>query len=204
MTIRELETAGKTYVPYTGENGLYVSRVLDKLGVTKLVNFVHSFKLCTMDEKDIRELHCTILYSPKPIRLEHGLSREDFHPVNLTCAAWVVRIELWPGVNEDGYLLAVLESKALQSIHRLWTVRGGVHTFKEYKPHISLKTPFDGYRGLTGRMKDANNHLAQEPILIRLENEKVEDIRPDLRIEDASVQQLYERGYDPRNRSLDD
>jgi hypothetical protein len=189
VTIKQVETIGKAYIPYTGERGLYVSRVPDKMGVDRLVNLVHKFCLCAMDEQDINNLHCTILYSPKIIP-QSEMHREDFHPVTLTCAAWVYSVEIWPGVNEEGYLVARLQSKALESINRLWHLRGGQSTmFPEYKPHITLKTPFEEYRGLTGRLKAVNSQLQVEPILIRLENETVEDIRPKINIESTSATQ---------------
>jgi hypothetical protein len=178
--IRDLVTYAKTYKDYTGEHGLYVSRVPDVFSVDKIVNLVHTSGLCTMDDKDISQLHCTIMYSPNPVRPDNGvegMDRNDMHPVNLVCSAWVVRVEFWPGHDEEGYLVACLESKALHSIHRLWKLRGGVPTFPEYKPHITLKTPFEEYRGLTHKLKLVNSFLATEPLLIRLEKETVEDIK---------------------------
>ena len=175
MSIRDLsKEISKHYTPYTGEHGLYVSRVPDLLSVDKLVNLVHMFKLCTMEDKDINELHCTIMYSPNPVKTE---AKEDMSPVLLPCSAWVLRLEFWPGHDDEGYLVACLESDVLQTLHRLWRLRGGVPTFPDYKPHVTLKTPFEEYRGLTGRLKDVNRHLEQEPLLIRLEKEKVESIK---------------------------
>ncbi len=164
----------KTYTPYTGEHGLYVSRTPDLLSVDKLVNMVHMFKLCTMDDKDINKLHCTIIYSPNPVHTE---AKDDMSPVVQPCSAWVKRVELWPGHDDEGYLVACLESDVLQTLHRLWRLRGGVPTFPEYQPHITLKSPFEEYRGLTRRLKDVNRHLEEEPLLIRLTNETVEDIK---------------------------
>lgn len=174
--IKELETFGKTYRPFTGgDNGVYVSRILEPLSVQRLVDFVHEHALCQMSEHDIEELHCTIMYSPTGISSDHR--DNDLSPIPLVCAARVVRFEFWPGHDDDGYLVAVLKSDMLQSIHNLWKLRGCIPTFPEYKPHVTVQTPFEEYRGFSHRLKLANAALEASPILLRLHKERVEDIK---------------------------
>src|SRR5688572_17437288 len=101
--IREL-TEAKTYNPYSGSSGLYVSRIPDEFSIIKLVNFVHENGLAELTEYDISELHCTIIYSP-----ESTVPRENDLNVNaLPVAARVISFEAWPGHDDDGYLVAVL------------------------------------------------------------------------------------------------
>jgi hypothetical protein len=174
--IKELETYGKTYEQFTGgDNGVYVSRILDALSRDRLVDFIHEHALCQMSEKDIDELHCTIMYSPTGIDPEHR--DNDLNPIPLPCSARVVRFEFWEGHDEDGYLVAVLNSPTLNSLHRLWKLRGCISTFSEYRPHITLQTPFEEYKGLTHRMKLANEAIIHSPIVIRLIQETIEDIK---------------------------
>src|ERR1044072_9373289 len=114
--IREAQTLAKTYRPYTGDSGLYVSRVLEPLSQERLIDFVHKHGLCEMDEKDINELHCTIVYSPKGLILPIG-STFDVDPIPTACSAHVISFEFWPGHDDAGYLVACLKSKALVHIN---------------------------------------------------------------------------------------
>lgn len=179
MAIKELETYGKSYIPFSGgEYGLYVSRVLEPLSQNRLVDFVHKHALCQMSDRDMESLHCTIMYSPPELLDIDKIDHEDLDPVTAPCAARVIRFEMWPGHDEEGYLVASLDSPSLQTVHRLWKLRGCVSTYpNEYKPHITIKTPFEVYRGLTGRLKAVNDVLAQSPMIVRLHKEAVEDIR---------------------------
>jgi hypothetical protein len=178
--IKELETLGKAYVPYTGQSGLYVSRVPEPLSQERLVDLVHKHGLCQMTDRDISELHCTIMYSPAGLVKDSNVpDRQDTWPVPMPCAARVIRFEVWPGHNDKGYLVAILESSTLQSIHRLWRLRGGVSTFPTYIPHISVQSPFPWdrpERGFILRLNKVNEELAHSPMLIRLYKETVEDI----------------------------
>lgn len=169
MTIRELQTFGKTYKPFNGQAGLYVSRVLDELSSIKLTDFVHKYALAEMSEEDFQELHCTIIGSPDCIV-------RDLTPVNQPCAARVIRFEFWEGHDNAGYLVAILQSQALQQIHTLWQARGATHTFEEYQPHITIQTPYD----MTGERQNflhANCALQCDPMLIYLHKEIVEDCK---------------------------
>lgn len=185
--IKQLKTYAKTYTPFTGgDNGIYVSRIPEPLSVQRLVDFVHEHALCRMSDKDIDELHCTIMFSPAGIVNEESKDN-DLNAVPFTVAARVVRFEFWPGRDEDGYLVALLQSPALESIHKLWRLRGCIPTFEEFKPHITIQTPFDEYRELGWRLKSANNELVYNPMLIRLGDERVEDIKKQYLISTAEA-----------------
>ena len=184
--IKELETHAKTYKPYTGgENGIYVSRVPDPLSTERLVDFVHEHALCRMSDRDIDELHCTIMYSPTGLSSE--ATESDIQPVPFPVAARIVRFEFWPGHDDDGYLVACLQSDALQSIHKLWRLRGGIPTYSVYQPHITVQTPFEEYREFSYRLKRANMELEFSPMLIRLQDERVEDIKHPVDVKIAEV-----------------
>lgn len=177
MSIRELKTLAKTYKPFTGgDNGIYVSRVPDELSVQKIINLVHCYDLCQMSERDIQELHCTIMYAPAGVG-SSDIRDNDLNPVPLPCTARVLRFEFWEGHDNAGYLVAVLKSDALNHIHNLWRLRGCIPTFSEYKPHMTIQTPFDAYRGLSRKLRMANDEILEEGLIIKLENERVEDIK---------------------------
>lgn len=177
MAIKELKTYGKTYREFTGgDNGIYISRVPDDLSIQKIVDMVHKHNLCQMSDKDIAELHCTIMYSPAGVVSEE-VRKNDFNPIPLACSARVTHFEIWPGHDNSGYLVAILKSDALQHLHKLWKLRGCVSTFGEYKPHVTIQTPFEEYRGLSGNLRAANTDVVENGLVIRLGNETVEDIK---------------------------
>jgi len=173
MAIKEAELA-KSLKPYTGQRGVYVSRVLVPDSQDKLIDFVHKHGMCQMDATDMGEIHCTIIHSASPL----PDPRVDLKINPLPCAARVVGFDVWPGHDGDGYLVALLQSPMLNALNRLWKLRGCVPTtYDEYLPHITIKTPFEPDRGFTRQQEIANEALANDPMLIILHKEVIEDIK---------------------------
>ncbi len=174
--IQEHKLTAKTMRPYTGNGGFYVCRLLDELSTIRLVNFVHEHRLAVLSDKDVFELHCTVIYSPSsPLNNDNDIN------VNvLPVAARLTEFRVWGGHDGDGYLVACLYSPQLESLHRLWKTRGGHHTFDEFVPHVTLQSPFEPDNGTKRAIQAANAHLTTHPIILRMDKEVVEDAKPQL------------------------
>jgi hypothetical protein len=143
-------------------DGIYIARFLDNASIINLVNFVHKHDITRFTPEAANDLHCTIVYS-KGSRPE-----ETVHPVSVPVKAHVKRFEHWPGHNGDGYLVAVLESNALQRIHQFWLSMGCEHSFPEYTPHITLKHPCSVGEYDREAAMHAASELERKPLVVRL------------------------------------
>lgn len=180
-----IETA-KSYVPFTGVSGVYVSRTLEPKSEAALVEFVQNWELCDLQTQDVSELHCTIVHSADAIPEEANSFNVNERP----CAARVSAFEWWPGHNNKGYLVATLQSKALEDLNRLWLVRGCRPTrFNEYRPHITITSGIDNSKDLMTKLETVNAYLQDCPLVVRLHNEVVEDVASMRAIEHAMVEQ---------------
>jgi hypothetical protein len=127
-----------------------------------------------MNQSDIDDMHCTIVWSPSG-------SVPNPKPIARSYAARCVRIEAWPGHNGDGYLVAILNSDSMQTLHKTWKLRGAEHTFNDYVPHVTLKTPYqfsqDSSNPLWDKLYKVRTILETSPMLIRLVDEQVQDAK---------------------------
>jgi hypothetical protein len=161
------QTLAKTYRPFDGKSGTYVSVVPDDRSVIKLCEWARKLGYW-LDEAAIEELHSTIVYSKVA-----ALSPEYDTGVQLT--ARLERFEFWPGHDDEGYLVAVLHSPALVKLHQEWLSKGAVHAFPEYTPHITLVEGLQPNPMLYERMVRLTDRA--RGTLLTLGNQQIENIK---------------------------
>lgn len=157
----------------TPGQGIYICRFLDHASVIDLVNFVHQSQVCTLDDADVNDLHCTVMYSPE------ARPTANYTPVKGMCRAHVRNFEHWPGHDDSGYLVAVLESDTLSKSHSIWKKRGCVSTFPEYQPHVTLKHPFSREEYNVGLVRKATELLTRKPLVLRFPFEMIFEMKVD-------------------------
>lgn len=84
-----------------------------------------------------QDLHCTVIYSTKTkdgVNLPNVDKNERFD-------AKPIGLAYWPGHDNDGYVVMLLESDDLKELHWRFRVRDLEPTFADYKPHVSVVHP---------------------------------------------------------------
>ena len=167
--IRQLQTLAKTYRPFTGDTGVYVSVVPTDGSLIHLSTWAAKLGF-PMNNKEAEELHCTVIYSKIPI-----------DPVLATCnpkkvhTARFSHFEYWDGHDKEGYLVCVLQSKDLQELHRKWLSLGAIHSFEDYTPHVTLKTGLSPTPSLYKKMLEYGQTL--RGTVLEMYNEQVESLK---------------------------
>ena len=84
------------------------------------------------------DLHTTVMFSRTPC--EHvDLPTIDRHE---RYSAVGVQLTFWEGHDKDGYLVLLLDSPHLQSLHDRFTACGLKGSYDTYHPHVTLVTPY--------------------------------------------------------------
>lgn len=163
----------KTRRPFTGTAGIYVARELTPLSKAKVTAFLRSqFPSLHIDDSDIEEQHCTVVYSKTCIR-NLGTALPKASPVNPRVSG----LEFWEGHDKDGYLVAKLVSSDLIERHKFWLSEGAVHSFSPYEPHVTLKTPLKQTPRFQQELEDANKFLRTFQLDVTLGGEVMEDLK---------------------------
>lgn len=85
-----------------------------------------------LGKDDVEDLHSTIMYAkgafPESIPLQKG---KRF-------GAKIIGIEFWDGHDNDGYVVAILDSPDLVNRNKEWAATGLKHSFDDYSPHVTL------------------------------------------------------------------
>lgn len=125
-----------------------------------------------MSDLDIADLHATVIWSPVDVKTKPA---PNFQSV----AAYCTRIEFWPGHNEDGYLVAILNSPGLVELNKSWCLQGARNSFQPYQPHITLKTPFavNQPKQFQVLLDVVRTRLESSPMLLRLESESIQNAK---------------------------
>lgn len=131
MMSKCLEIA-KTFRPYDGTSGTYVSVMPSDESSKVLQHWIRAFRLTSLT-KPASDLHCTVVWSKTPVGRVEGLC-----DATLQLTSELDHFEWWAGHDNDGYLTAVLKSSDLTARSRLWSQRGAVHSFDPYLPHVTL------------------------------------------------------------------
>jgi hypothetical protein len=163
----------KTRRPFTGTAGVYVSRELTPLSKAKITAFLRSqFPSLPIDDSDIEEQHCTVVYSKTCVR-DLDTALPSAAPANIQVAS----LEYWEGHDKDGYLVAKLVAPELIERHKFWLSEGAVHSFSPYEPHVTLKTPLKQTPRLQQELAEANRFLRTFQLDVTLAGEVLEDLK---------------------------
>lgn len=121
---------------YTGETGLYAFVYPMRKHLDKLLKFL---QICGLQPVLLantpNETHCTVMHSKGKSIPVNRIPRIDRAT---TYDAQLKGFTSWPGHNDKGYLVAEMESPALQKLHKQWRALGCEHLFPDYKPHVTV------------------------------------------------------------------
>lgn len=166
--IHPAQSLSRTYRPYTGEVGCFVSVEPDVDTSMKLLDWINrlGFELDAMEES---RLHCTVVHSKEGAPLSYKINE------SVRYVARLQNIEFWSGHDNAGYLVATLQSPDLQARHRYWVAGGADHSFGDYAPHVTLKrflTPSDAMYQRMRRLADR-----ERGSILAFYNESIEDVK---------------------------
>lgn len=165
---------------HTGEQGAYASVIPVEESANKIDSLLLSaLRKLGMGEyvSSMNDLHVTVMHSktsPDPSSLPYLQPQANIQ-------ALLGRLDVWPGHDNDGYIVGRLYSPALSALNKFWKDLGCVSDFPTYEPHITLASNFfkDGGK-LSTRvelfLKDCNRHLRSMPLRITLTGHRVEDV----------------------------
>lgn len=153
------------HLPYTRENGCYVSTVPDDGSKFRLIELCEELGV----ETDHRALHCTLMYS-KERAPEVDANRFS------TASALCNEVSVFDGHDDRQYLVVNLVSDDLHRAHSRLLQAGCEHSFTPYRPHITLVSGVEVTDDLRSRINDVNRRLALDPMYVRFRSATVSDI----------------------------
>jgi len=159
---------------YTGTSGLY-SPVYPTEKSAKAIRSLCNNR--TVGHLKLKEgQHCTVMYCNTKAPPESKVlpfSKETYK-------AEAVKVEWWAGHDDKGYLVLQLESDDLQKEHARLVAAGCEATFEDYKPHITLASPYDlDSDDKKYQVKLINLSLRRTPLTLWFNNQGIEDIKKD-------------------------
>ena len=126
-----------------------------------------------IDELD-RHLHCTIMYCAKR-QCSPGLKR--FELPALIASVPISGFEYWDGHDDEGYIVAVLDSPLMKERNAFWTSVGLKHSFDDYTAHVTLRTGAPA-KALKTKIEAINEaYKKRAPFLLTLFHETIEDCK---------------------------
>lgn len=166
---------------YSGDNGAYVSVIPDQQSYEKINNyFLSGLRKLGLDEFVLHrnDLHITVIYSKKCAPTPKDL---PYLQPEARIKALLVNLQIWPGHDDSGFVVAGIKSPALVALNKFWIDRGCKSDFEEYKPHMTLASGFlENEDTLPAKvppfLKRCNDQLKQTPLKITLFGHRVEDI----------------------------
>lgn len=165
--IPRAQSISRTYRPYTGEVGCFVSVEPDVDSRMKLTDWINrlGFELDALEEA---RLHCTVMHSRDSAPL-------SFSTDPSTYTARLKGFEFWEGHDNAGYLVATLQSAGLSERHSYWQAVGADHRFGVYQPHVTLKRFVRATDALYQRMRKLSDRERGE--ILSFYNEQIEDVK---------------------------
>lgn len=160
------------------EGGVYVSMVpFMSDSFRKFYDFATNlFDNVGIDLYPVEELHCTLIYSrgASPTAKD---CYEICNPREMYVAAFK-EMEMYPGHDDDGYLVIVFNSKDMTMRHRQWLGIGAEHSFPDYKCHITLASKFDiESKNAKMAFTALKNYFNSNPLTVHMYGEKFEPIK---------------------------
>lgn len=164
--LKTLELA-KSYRPYTGKSGLYVS-VSTLPNYNKLIaDWAEEFGK-PLTSRQEQELHSTVMWSKQTVN-------NTSVDANYNHVARLNRFEYWDGHDNDGYLVAVFDSPSLIHLHKKWLNRGAVHSFSDYLPHLTLRDKFTPNQDLFDKIGELSKKYKGS--MISFNKEQIESLK---------------------------
>ena len=125
-----MKLESKTLRPLTLDSeGTYISVLPTEVSAKE---FMQIAKFLPIEEPEMDELHCTLIYSPG-----HTL----ISPVadNARVFSGVIEdVKFWKSKTGKGYVVVTLTSPQLMTRHKEWLNQGLIHTYDDYSPHVTL------------------------------------------------------------------
>lgn len=153
-------------IPYTGNNGLYVSMVPRDDMLDDVMKLAEELGITPVREA----LHTTVIYSKKPA------GELPIPDPERQVTAVITSVDSWVGHNNKTYIVLKLASEALLFMHGDYSRRGAEATFIPYAPHITLSDDVEVDAEMKVRMEKLNKYLNYDPKLIYLTNERIGDL----------------------------
>lgn len=124
----------------------YVSVVPTKSSVYRLISFLENSGENLLQREYLNDLysmcHVTIMYSKEKAPEKASVRPFQHYQYNTPLIGTVTEFEECDGHNNEGYLVAKLDSPDLSKLHEKWKLLGCEHSFKDYEPHITIISPY--------------------------------------------------------------
>lgn len=149
-------------------SGTYVCALPDAESKKKLARLA-SVLGHPLTPESIDELHSTVMYAkgafPTAVRFPRSLF-----------GAKVSGIEFWSGHDNDGYVVATLDSPDLKAEHRRWVARGLSHSFEDYSPHVTLFSKVEKTEDLIAHVNSVSPRAVG--MLLTFDEIQIEGMKP--------------------------
>lgn len=156
-------------IPYTGNNGTYVSAVPDQDSKEKIVKVAAELGIVV----DPKSLHVTIVYNKDQAKPLSSLPSVD---AKQRMFAVINKIDHWVGHNDKTYIVMKLNSPAAIILNADFNRAGVPHSYIPFEPHISLSDDIAVDADMEDRIKMVNNFLAYDPITLYLIGINISDM----------------------------
>lgn len=168
ISIQQVSTSSE----YTATNGCYAQASLTPKSEAALNQLCSNRTVGHIDLS--KDLHCTIMYCKDVAPDKHKVlpfTQDTFQ-------AEAVKVNWWPGHDKAGYLVLELKSDDLQKEHTRLVKAGCIPSFKDYTPHVTLKTPFAlDNKEKEYQVKLMNMSLRKRPLTLVFNNPTIEDLK---------------------------
>jgi hypothetical protein len=166
--IPRASSISRTFRPYTGEVGCFVSVEPDVDTRMKLNDWANRLGF-DLDPLEDARLHCTVMHSKEGAPLSYSVDPSVRYTARLK------GFEFWEGHDYAGYLVATLQSTDLIQRHHYWVAAGADHRFGAYQPHVTLKRFIRATDAMYQRMRKLADRERGE--ILSFYNEQIEDVK---------------------------
>lgn len=166
--IPRAQSISRTYQPYTGEVGCFVSVEPDVDSRMKLTEWIARLGY-ELDPLSEARLHCTVMQSREGAPLSYSIDPSTRFVSRLK------NFEFWEGHDNAGYLVATLQSTDLTARHHYWVAAGADHRFGAYVPHVTLTRFVRPTDAMYQRMRKLADRERGE--ILAFYNEQIEDVK---------------------------
>ena len=161
----------KTLKPLTPQSaGTYVSVEPNNAAKNQLKAIAQALGF-VLTADDLMELHSTVCYA------KGTFATDPVADSNRVFVGRIKDLQYWGGHDGDGYLVVVLDSPSLMTRHKEWLMRGLVHSFPDYIPHVTLKTKLKLNAFLEHAMVNVADKVRGRTLIFS--NETIEGIKSD-------------------------
>ena len=155
----------------------YVSVVPTKSSIYRLLNWLASSGETLLARDKMNDLysmaHVTIMYSknkgPDQSNMVNGVNSVSHHQYDVPLVGTVTEFEEWDGHNNEGYLVAKIDSPELNKLHEKWKSFGCEHSFPDFEAHTTIISP---YANGSVTVEELNDRLKDFPIVLEFVNEQ--------------------------------